>query len=596
MATEQESHEGVPENLRKQLALAVKTIQWSYAIFWSNSSTQTGVLEWGDGYYNGDIKTRKTVQAAELNPDQKRTEQLRELYESLSAAENGLQSRRPSVALSPEDLTDTEWYFLVCMSFVFNIGQGLPGRTLANNQIIWLCNAQYADGKVFSRSLLAKSAAIQTVVCFPHLGGVVELGLTELVLEDPNIIQHIKTSFLKIPYPIVSNEGTKLDHDILITNLDLTVECEEENIFSPNHSLNGFEPIQQAEESIMVSQVPSWKLTEDEISNCVQISMNSSDCISQSIVGPENIFLPSNGEKEECEDVKETSNLQNLDVHYQTVLSTLLKTSHQLILGPCFKNTNNKSSFVSWKKGGLVGYPKSRGGIRQRILKKVLFEVAQMHSDCLLETQDDEGKRDEAWRPEADEMDTSHALSEKRRRERINERFLILESLVPSNDKVDKVSLLDGTIEYLKELERRVEKLEASNGGLKKEKRARRKPCDIAERTSDNYGDKKTLLNKRKAYDFNENEQHPPNDCLTDDVIVSKIDKNVLIEMRCPWRENLLLEIVDAMSSLHLDSHSVQSSNINGILSLTIKAELKGSTLISVGKIREALQTLILKC
>ncbi|KAI8572499.1 hypothetical protein RHMOL_Rhmol01G0204000 [Rhododendron molle] len=85
-------------------------------------------LEWGDGYYNGDIKTRKTIQAVEFNADQlgllQRSEQLRELYESLVAGESSLQARRPSAALSPEDLTDTEWYYLVCMSFVFNIGQG----------------------------------------------------------------------------------------------------------------------------------------------------------------------------------------------------------------------------------------------------------------------------------------------------------------------------------------------------------------------------------------------------------------------------------------------------------------------------------------
>lgn len=85
------------------------------------------VLEWGDGYYNGDIKTRKTIQAVELNTDQigmQRSEQLRELYESLSAGESSPQVRRPSAALSPEDLTDTEWYYLVCMSFIYDIGQG----------------------------------------------------------------------------------------------------------------------------------------------------------------------------------------------------------------------------------------------------------------------------------------------------------------------------------------------------------------------------------------------------------------------------------------------------------------------------------------
>ena len=86
------------------------------------------VLTWCDGYYNGDIKTRKTVQAEEMKEDDdevgfQRTEQLRQLYELLSAAGEP-QTRRPSAALSPEDLTDAEWYFLVCMTFEFSNGQG----------------------------------------------------------------------------------------------------------------------------------------------------------------------------------------------------------------------------------------------------------------------------------------------------------------------------------------------------------------------------------------------------------------------------------------------------------------------------------------
>lgn len=85
------------------------------------------MLEWCEGYYNGDIKTRKTVQAAEVNMEQlglQRSDQLRELYESLSLGETKPQAKRPTAALSPEDLTDAEWYFLVCMSFVFNPDQG----------------------------------------------------------------------------------------------------------------------------------------------------------------------------------------------------------------------------------------------------------------------------------------------------------------------------------------------------------------------------------------------------------------------------------------------------------------------------------------
>ena len=71
----------------------------------------------------------KTVQTTELKADKiglQRSEQLRELYMSLLEDETDQQqqAKRPSAALSPEDLTDAEWYYLVCMSFVFNPGQG----------------------------------------------------------------------------------------------------------------------------------------------------------------------------------------------------------------------------------------------------------------------------------------------------------------------------------------------------------------------------------------------------------------------------------------------------------------------------------------
>lgn len=85
------------------------------------------MLEWCDGYYNGDIKTRKTVQAEDVHVDNMglhRSEQLRELYRSLLEGESEQRTKKPPASLSPEDLSDAEWYYLVCMSFFFNQGQG----------------------------------------------------------------------------------------------------------------------------------------------------------------------------------------------------------------------------------------------------------------------------------------------------------------------------------------------------------------------------------------------------------------------------------------------------------------------------------------
>ncbi|KAJ6705557.1 TRANSCRIPTION FACTOR EGL1 [Salix purpurea] len=624
MADEPRNQERLPDNLKKQLALAVRSIQWSYAIFWSNSTRQPGVLEWADGFYNGDIKTRKTVQSIELNEDEfglQRSEQLRELYESLSAGEANPQARRHSAALSPEDLTDTEWYYLVCMSFVFDNGQGLPGTTLANGYHTWLCNAPSADSKIFSRSLLAKSASIQTVACFPFMSGVVELGVSEQVLEDPSLIQHIKTSFLEIPCTVAAKHSSaKSDKELASATLNREIQDTkpvsgirrgELDIVSPNDNSND----QAATDSTMAeglnggtSRVQSWEFMDDDFSNCVHHPLNSSDCVSQTIVDPVKLVPVLKDGKvndqslqdvQDCNHKKLTaSKLQSDDLHYQSVLSCLSKTSHPLILRPNVQYCHQEPSFVSWKKAGLMHSQKLKSGNPQKLLKKILFEVPRIHVDGLLDSPENNRDKVVGGMPDADEIDASHVLSEKRRREKLNKSFMILKSIVPSISKVDKVSVLDGTIQYLQELERKVEELESRRELL--EAITRRKPQDTVERTSDNYGSNKigngknSLTNKRKAPDIDEMESDTNHkiskDGSADHTIVSMNKEDVLIEIKCLWREGILLELMDAASHLHLDSHSVESSTTDGILSLTIKSKHKGLNAASVGTIKHAFQ------
>jgi hypothetical protein len=53
-----------------------------------------------------------------------RSEQLRELYMCLPSGECDHRAAQPVAALLPEDLGDTEWYYLVCMTYAFRPGQG----------------------------------------------------------------------------------------------------------------------------------------------------------------------------------------------------------------------------------------------------------------------------------------------------------------------------------------------------------------------------------------------------------------------------------------------------------------------------------------
>lgn len=141
----------------------------------------------------------------------------------------------------------------------------------------------------------------------------------------------------------------------------------------------------------------------------------------------------------------------------------------------------------------------------------------------------------------------------------------------------DKASILGDTIEYLKELERRVEELESSRELMDAEARERPKHPDVSERTSDNYG-AHNASKKRKACIVDEPETEQHHWVLSKDgpvdVNVTLMQKDVVIEMHCPWRDSLLFDIIEAMNNLDLDSHSLQSNTEDGILAMTAKAKV----------------------
>ncbi|WJX48003.1 endoglucanase 3 [Trifolium repens] len=593
----------VQENIMKeQLALAVRSIQWSYIIFWSESPHQTGVLSWGEGYYNGEIKTRKTNQEVELSSDEiglQRSEQLRELFRTLKPTETSPPIKKPSAALSPDDLTDTEWYYLVCMSFVFNIGQGLPGRALANDEPIWLMDADSVDCKEFNRSLLAK-----TVVCFPFMKGVIELGTTDMVMEDLSIIQQVKTSLSNIlsvddhinvqaTLNLRNNEDVAdVEFDHIDYNVELIPEVGYDIInteTSPNGSSNALQTNQlPPDETFMVE---SWQIMDDDL---IHNSMNSSDCISQTIAS-----VPRSGE--DCNNNQKMTLVDPLryDCHYQKILSDLLTNNDQITtIGMHFQNFHQDSSFCAWNKRVSVDCQRPRQGNSQKLLKKMLLEVPRMHMDGLVESQEENDYR-EGTRLEADEG-MNHVLSERRRRAKLNERFLTLRSMVPSNSKDDKVSILDDAIEYLSKLEKKIKELEAQKEPIDIESRSKKSHHDLLERTCDDYYNNKTnngkkpMMKKRKICDIGETRRQIVSDALkgssNSDVTVSMSENGVVIEMKCPSREGRILEIMDAVNNLNMDFNSVQSTDSDGRLHVIIRSKFKGPANATTKRIKQALQ------
>lgn len=413
---------------------------------------------------------------------------------------------------------------------------------------------------------------------------------------------------------------------------------EELETFSPDRCVD----IHTDESAMMdgpdgMSQTHSWQFLDDEPANDCKCP-SSSDLQPAPCAKQERTEYV-NGPKA-CRKVDFSFDAGFDSVHYEKTLSAIFGSSARPRATLFFPNRSCSSSFVAWRKGSSAVPVTRIGAQKQRLLKKILFNRLEMRDGRPSPPRKD-GRKGGMEKPEGDEFGSSLLSSERRRQEKMNKNFLILKSLLPSINKVhhsrftqatiypvtgcrrrmnfynkahffldgssfltrglsffsrfdhvptqiDKSSILGDTIEYLKELERRVEFLESHMDPKDLDVKELSKLLDVTERTSDNYGrdgvdfdGKKSSICKRKASDADEQgfESHWVLSKNGDaDVNVTVVGKEVMIQVTCPWRDCLLLEVVDAVSGLHLDAHSVQSSTVDGNLSLTIKSKVCASS------------------
>lgn len=176
----------------------------------------------------------------------------------------------------------------------------------------------------------------------------------------------------------------------------------------------------------------------------------------------------------------------------------------------------------------------------QWLLKYILFSVPYLHANRV------KGKG-------APSYETSHVMAERRRREKLNERFLILRSMVPFVTRMDKASILGDTIEYIKQLREKIESLEA------RERHA----------------------GKRRVRE----------------VEVSIIEGDALLEVECVHREGLLLDVMTLLRELGVDVMMVQSwVRDDGVFVAEMRAKVKDNgngEKASIVEVKNALNQII---
>ncbi|MBA0852804.1 hypothetical protein Goshw_010002 [Gossypium schwendimanii] len=629
--------------LQKMLQAAVQSVEWTYSLFWQ-ICPQQGILIWSDGYYNGAIKTRKTVQPMEVSTEEaslQRSQQLRELYDSLSSGDTNQPARRPSAALSPEDLTESEWFYLMCVSFSFPPGVGLPGKAYARRQHVWLTGANEVDSKTFSRAILAK------------------------VQEDLGLVQHVKTFFNdgQAPNPpppkpalsehSTSNPAASSDYTRFHSpsvplvyaaadppvNADQgeynNVDEEEEDEEDDDDEEGDEEPESYSAETGRTTQQVQTESTlavvaAEEPSELMQLDMSediklgSPDDASNNLDSDFNMLAVSQSgnptdNQRRAELFRDESNrrwqmrqepscgsLQPLstgpqpvdemsheDTHYSQTVSTILQAQLvRLAESPSTVNAatySTQSAFAKWTTHSDHHLHSAVvEGTSQWLLKYILFTVPFLHNKYRDENSPKlrdaavSAARFRKGTPNED-LSANHVLAERRRREKLNERFIILRSLVPFVTKMDKASILGDTIEYVKQLRKKIQDLETRNKQMEADN-DRQRSADSMQRNSSSKDQRSGLTTRSSAPDkkkmriaeaTKQKTVEPPPQTAETSVEVSIIESDALLELQCGYREGLLLDIMQMLrEKLRIEITAVQSSLNNGLFTAELRAKV----------------------
>lgn len=473
-----EGQESPVQQKLKTLMDSICDYRWTYAIFWQLTGTEVGqrALVWGDG----ELRRKETDLAGERPVDREQQKSRIQFLQTLEAIVKG--ARDTSDDLTQEFVSDVEWFFLSCMAHTFQEGRCVPGRALMRGEYEWLNEPGNPD--LCERGQFAQMAGLQTLVAVPVHQGVVELGSTETIPIDNVLLEQIYQLFGRGD-PVTSWQGGQS------YQLPATDETESLSYYSNSEYLmNGSAPSmfyhhREQEYNPQVRQIPSQQQP---------IGSSTGDDLLADLFSlweaPIPTFHPNNHLIPRFEDPRGygTAALQpRIHVEIQTQTSNYHQhPGSSEILNP--SELRVRAQPLSTKpemtviQNGLqqMGQDKSHQ-VKQHIPEGVGMPSATNMGSSIEADQELDSEAEVSYKESVEsslisgqkpprkrgrkpannrEEPLNHVQAERQRREKLNQRFYALRSVVPNVSKMDKASLLGDAISYIKDLQSKLQDME----------------------------------------------------------------------------------------------------------------------------------------
>lgn len=422
---------------------------WIYAIFWQLSAPEKNspsLLGWGDGYYKGEENKGKRNSASSAEQEH-RKRILRELN-SLIASNQG------SVDDAVDDeVTDTEWFFLISMTQSFAPGSGLPGQALFSGIPVCAAGPERLGSSNCERAREARRYGLNTMVCLPTMNGVVELGSTELIFQISDLVKRVSLLFDSVSglgsVPVEPENGP-----LALWHTDpANSEVRAEKTVHYSHGIQG--------KSKQVLSMNENMYAQTSTSDKAQVFWTRESKLSE-------FELNGNCKAESGEVLSFGSKIDTKNNVFNGNGSLFCR---QLQFGIGEESKNSKKSEMSRGSNEeemlsfTSGVVKLGGGDSDHSDLEASV-VRETESSRVIEVEKQPKKR---GRKPANgrEEPLNHVEAERQRREKLNQKFYALRALVPNVSKMDKASLLGDAISYINELNSKLHNLESDKDDLK---------------------------------------------------------------------------------------------------------------------------------